>query len=353
MGKLSGTVLILAGVSLAAYTLSSQYEGAATFTATPGTVSTKVHGPAVHGSSVQGPAPDARGAGARVAGPRASEVTAAVATAVQPPLAAKPAPDATAAVPPPSGEAAAPASGVPSADAPAVPVPGARRMRSASVVQIGEAPPRMPVGEPEAVARPPLDRPALARQIQRQLKRIGCYSGQVTGAWTPSVQQAMTTLMGRANASLPIDEPDPVLLAMVESQSVGACSKTCPAGQGRAADGRCQPEAAVAGNDAANAKRRPVAGTGRASRKSQMAGTVQPATPAEVSAAPSTEGRMSLAGPTAAPQAARPARRGRATTYRARPPSYRSAGIPPRERYRAAQRPYYGFSAWPLPFPLP
>jgi hypothetical protein len=213
------------------------------------------------------------------------------------------------------------------------------------VVQIGEAPPRVPVGEPEAAAAPPLDPPALTRQIQRQLKRIGCYSGQVTGAWSPSVRQAMTTLMERTNASLPIDQPDPVLLAMVEGQSVGACSKACPAGQGRAADGRCLPDAVVAA-----AKRPPPAAASQTSRKTQAAARV-PASPADISAVPTTEGRMSLAGP-AAPQAGRATRRGPAVVHKARP-TYRSAGVRPRERYRAAQRPYYGFSAWPLPFSLP
>jgi hypothetical protein len=330
MGKLSGTVLILAGVSLAAYTLSSQYKGAAKVTAAPSAVSTAVSIGA-HGSAPE----------TRVAETRAPEAGAAEARPAQAPSAAKPAPAAQ------TGEAAgAPTSGAPPADAA---IPGARRLRPASVVQIGEAPPRMPVGEPEAVAGVPLDRPALARQIQRQLKRIGCYSGHVTGAWTPSVRQAMTTLMDRANASLPIDQPDPVLLAMVESQSAAACSKACPAGQGRAADGRCRPEALVAG-DAAK-RRAPAAASGRASRKSQVAAAGVPGAAADASVAPAMEGRMSLAGPAAAPQAVRPARRGRAAVYSARPPSYRAAGIRPRERYRAAQRPNYGF--WPLPFSLP
>jgi hypothetical protein len=330
MGKLSGTVLILAGVSLAAYTLSSQYEGAARVTAAPGAVST-----------------DARGTPpeARVAETRATQAAATEAGTAPSPATADP--DATTAQ---AGPGAATASGALPTDAP-VPA-GVRRLRPASVVQIGEAPPRMPVGEPEAMAGPPLDRPALARQIQRQLKRIGCYGGQVTGAWTPSVRQAVTTLMERVNASLPIDQPDPVLLAMVESQSVGACSKACPAGQGRVADGRCQPEALLAG-DAAK-KRPPAMGPamGQPSRKPQVA-AVPPAGSFDAAAAPGTEGRMSLAGPAAAPQAVRPARRGRAAARAARPSSYHSAGVRSRERYRAAARPYYGFSAWPLPFPLP
>jgi hypothetical protein len=218
-------------------------------------------------------------------------------------------------------------------------------------VQIAEAPPRLPVGEPEAVAGPPLDRLALARQIQRQLKRIGCYSGQVTGAWTPSVRQAMAALMDRTNATLPVDQPDPVLLAMVEGQSAGACSKACPAGQSRSADGRCLPQALLAGADG---KRRAAAAApaGPTGRKTTRATAATAAAPAGPASPPPAEGRMSLAGPSPPPsrQAARPAQRGR--VVRNARPSQRSATARPRERYRAAQRPSYGFPGW-APFFLP
>ena len=36
-----------------------------------------------------------------------------------------------------------------------------------------------------------INRPTLVREIQRELKRIGCYRGDVHGVWTTSVREAM------------------------------------------------------------------------------------------------------------------------------------------------------------------
>jgi hypothetical protein len=201
------------------------------------------------------------------------------------------------------------------------------------------------VGETAATASPPLDRPALTREIQRQLKRIGCYQGEVSGVWSASVRQAVKAVTDHANASLPIDQPDSVLLAMVESQEPGTCS-SCPKGQSRAVDGRCLPAALVA-----KAGKHPApAASPRSGRAQAGVRTAPPGAPADAAAsAPQFDARMSLAGPRAeVPRQAR-ARPQRATSGVRRAYSYRPPG--PRVRQRSAQR--SGAPFWSIPFLLP
>lgn len=103
------------------------------------------------------------------------------------------------------------------------------------------------VSSPLRSAKPsdPETRAELARGVQRELKRVGCYEGEITGAWNAATRRAMAAFMDRANAILPTDEPDYVLLALVQSHQDVACSAKCPAGQ-IADGGRCVPRAVVA-----------------------------------------------------------------------------------------------------------
>ena len=111
---------------------------------------------------------------------------------------------------------------------------------------------------PQPAARPPAERPqpsvgpgpmsdpaALARMLQRELKRVGCYDGEVSGVWSPASRAAMKTFTERVNASLPVDRPDPVLLALVQGHQGRACGDICPAGEARGANGRCLPVAII------------------------------------------------------------------------------------------------------------
>lgn len=343
MGKLSGTVLILAGVSIAAYTLSAQQDagrspnpGGPNPGATPGLMSAE--------SAVQ-PVPPA----APVASPPAAAPTAVDSPAPSAPIATPPPPKVEtppAALPPPATLAPPPAA------------PQKLRPGTSAPVRVAEAPPRLPVGETAATASPPLDRPALTREIQRQLKRIGCYQGEASGVWSPSVRQAVKAVADRVNASLPTDRPDPVLLAMVQSQEPGVCGTSCPKGQSRAADGRCLPAALVANA----AKQRTPTASAQTSAASAQTGRVQPgrtkaAPPAGAAADAAApllppDGRMSLAGPTAhIPREAKlrpPRTPATANTQRATA-AYRAHT--PRVRQRSAQR--SGAPLWALPFFLP
>jgi hypothetical protein len=63
----------------------------------------------------------------------------------------------------------------------------------------------------------PTGRAAIGRQLQRELKRVGCYDGNLNGEWTRPTRQAMNAFIDRVNAKLPTNVPDGVLLALVQA----------------------------------------------------------------------------------------------------------------------------------------
>ena len=93
-----------------------------------------------------------------------------------------------------------------------------------------------------------LARQGLARDIQKELKRVGCYDGEVSGEWNSRTRQAMKTFIDRVNAALPADEPDHILRTMVQGHPGNACGQTCPAGQTANNQGRCLPTGILAQN---------------------------------------------------------------------------------------------------------
>jgi hypothetical protein len=105
-----------------------------------------------------------------------------------------------------------------------------------------------PPATPPAAYRPidPTDHAAIARALQRELKRVGCYQGEITGVWTTSSRMAMKTFNERVNATLPVDNPDPVLLSLVQGHRDRACGAACPAGQTAVEGGACLPSAVAA-----------------------------------------------------------------------------------------------------------
>lgn len=70
----------------------------------------------------------------------------------------------------------------------------------------------------------PQDPTALARQLQSELKRVGCYDGELSGVWTPRTRVAMKAFTDRVNATLPVDKPDHILLALVQGHQGIACA---------------------------------------------------------------------------------------------------------------------------------
>src|SRR5262249_21342000 len=112
----------------------------------------------------------------------------------------------------------------------------------------------------------------------------------------------------RVNATLPLDKPDVVLLALVQNQRDIGCSASCPEGQQLGADRRCIPTPIVA-HAARSAPRRevrlrpapiPASGEGvivaRSSAPAAAAGPPGVPTGSHVPRA-TLEGRMSMGGP--------------------------------------------------------
>jgi Putative peptidoglycan binding domain len=154
-----------------------------------------------------------------------------------------------------------PVAAAPSATVTSAPLPSIAQAAPASApasVATAAAPPvaAAPLAPPQVLTRNTTAGPArptdtaargdLARDIQKELKRVGCYTGDVSGEWTPDTRRAMKAFIDRVNASLPIDEPDHILRTMVQGHPGSACGKACPAGQASATDGRCLPAAIVA-----------------------------------------------------------------------------------------------------------
>lgn len=105
-------------------------------------------------------------------------------------------------------------------------------------------------GAPVPAARPrssefSSDKAGLARHLQRELRRVGCYSGEINGVWTTSSRMAMKAFVDRVNSTLPIDTPDPILLSLVQGQRGEVCEMSCAAGQSMSGRAACVAKAAT------------------------------------------------------------------------------------------------------------
>lgn len=179
----------------------------------------------------------------------------------------------------------------------------------------------------------PGDRISLVRELQRELKRVGCYSGDVSGVWTTSSRMAMKSVTDRVNATLPIDNPDQVLLSLVRGQQDGICGVPCPSGQTTNENGRCIPSAVLA-KGPADAAPPEAKAESQVDKSSMTTDSIVPATAATALAA-------SAAIPKAEPKASLPENRARsaaATPEETSPKSGRTerstrhSGLAPSER---------------------
>ncbi|MFY0613120.1 MAG: hypothetical protein JXQ99_16435 [Hyphomicrobiaceae bacterium] len=64
---------------------------------------------------------------------------------------------------------------------------------------------------------------AMVRNLQGELRRVGCYHGRIDGDWGPASRFAMAAFIKAANAALPTDRPDLVLLTLVRRHAGRAC----------------------------------------------------------------------------------------------------------------------------------
>lgn len=149
----------------------------------------------------------------------------------------------------------------------------------------------------------PESRYQLVLDIQKQLKRLGCYYGRVDGSWGMGSKYAMQEFMDRVNATLPVDKPDYLLLSLLQAQSDKVCG-ACPADQAMSAGGRCVPQSIIAStqrrDDTASAtgpkETLPWQGTAAAAAQASAQPLFTPVPTSIVSTRP-LPGRMAIGGP--------------------------------------------------------
>ena len=156
----------------------------------------------------------------------------------------------------------------------------------------------------------PGDPVSLTRELQRELRRVGCYDGEINGSWTPTSRRAMKAFTDHVNASLPTDRPDYILLRLVQSSPERVCGAGCPSGQSMSGNSRCLPDAVLAQAAKRGQPALPVT-SGRANSERSVAtttsgwSTTTTVATRELPVVP--EGRMALSGPN---REAAPVRRG-------------------------------------------
>jgi hypothetical protein len=88
---------------------------------------------------------------------------------------------------------------------------------------------------PENIADDPV---ALARALQTELKRVGCYSGDADEKWGAKAQTALEHFVRQSNTDVPTGEPSKTALQVVGRQKERVCPLLCAAGE-QESDGKC------------------------------------------------------------------------------------------------------------------
>lgn len=113
-----------------------------------------------------------------------------------------------------------------------------RALRAGPVAAVAAPPPAADVAEPALKPLPastaqaqytrvlvsPADREMLARDIQRELRRMGCYRGDIDGTWGPQSRQAMGAFTAALKLRIPFDAPDEMMLRLVQGQAARVCA---------------------------------------------------------------------------------------------------------------------------------
>jgi len=78
----------------------------------------------------------------------------------------------------------------------------------------------------------------LVRDLQRELKRVGCYAYEIDGEWAPGTRRAMKDFTDRVKSALPVERPDPSQLLLLQSHPEIVCRERCRVGESLG-DNRC------------------------------------------------------------------------------------------------------------------
>jgi hypothetical protein len=93
------------------------------------------------------------------------------------------------------------------------------------------------------------DRTALVIKLQRELKRVGCYTGSASGDWDDPTRSAMAAFDDHIGARLSLKAPEPKFLTLVAGYGNRACGPPCIVGYIPDADGKCTAPAQFANAD--------------------------------------------------------------------------------------------------------
>lgn len=94
----------------------------------------------------------------------------------------------------------------------------------------------------------PSPRASLTRDIQQELRRVGCYMGEIDGVWGSGSRRGIALFLDRVNALLPAHEPDVFMLSLLRAEDDEVCGTACPSGQSLTGNGRCLPSTLMAQN---------------------------------------------------------------------------------------------------------
>jgi hypothetical protein len=116
------------------------------------------------------------------------------------------------------------------------------------IVNVNQPTASIPIGQPawQSSGR----QIPIARELQGELQRVGCYGGAVDGYWSPLAQRSAKAFVEGVNAHLPVGEPDVALLALVRATRSTVCAKPCPPETRPGADSACKPVQAAPGSTA-------------------------------------------------------------------------------------------------------
>lgn len=105
----------------------------------------------------------------------------------------------------------------------------AKKGPSPQVAAATPAPPPSRAPEPPAAAPTPSgpDEEALARNLQRELARVGCYSGSQDGNWGSGSRAALEQFAKHTHTALPAERPTPAALDAVSERKVRVCPLDC------------------------------------------------------------------------------------------------------------------------------
>ena len=136
----------------------------------------------------------------------------------------------------------------------------------------------------------------LVRDIQTELRRVGCYSGRLDGSWGAGSKYAVRAFLQNVNSGLPTNQPDQFMLQLLRAQKGVVCGRPCREGYTKSSNGRCLPYAITAQRPKSNG----VAGVPNArlvrddGRLAAVDGQLDPTTGQP---RPPLDGRMAVGGP--------------------------------------------------------